>query len=805
MIRPVLLSILVLAAVSCGGSSGGTSAPVTPNEKLRKADSQTGGADGDDLAAALLLSTDRPAYRVGRSKIEMSNAGLEDQVLAFARLHLQVRSSGAAPGPSLASSATLVRKASESDAPADNNGNGSNIDETLAAELMSFAAMTGGELDPGTTTRLFTWRRGSSDYAGSGADSDVTRTTLTVAEGEVSLAQMARAMRARTLLGTGLLQRNRGSRPGETPEEGVLGLFLLRQALAIEETLFSNLFMNGLVPGPLQFPSDYDPANGVRWLPNTVEVRNARPDGVGPNSYRVLDVASSLETVAAMLRAGGELSYYAGSQNPNPNLRDIFRGSPFGPDPGSGRGAASANQIVTWESGVSEVLSLWCAGCHRGLFGQAGFAVDSYEAVHRGGVNSKPGSKTPIITRGDPDNSVLYYILKANPPAPFIQMPQGGQFPAKELQLIKDWITDGARSAPPGPPAIGFDLAVVSYKNLVALHLDSSGALNERNDLDGDPSAHVDVASTGEVLQALAVMDHLESDLPDYLATLQKIADFAVDQLCDSNGVVVGTYDIAAQSAGEAADLLEHARIAAGLLAAGRVLKSSDIEARGKAVGRHTLDEFFDAAGGLFRSNLREIGRRYSVLELAAVVDMLREMAQAGITDAVATHETFLSRLLPVLVYSETEATGETVGDEIPDTDGDGIPEPAHAGGDFGRAPMFVGQIKEGPELEPGDGPILWSTHILPLFQANCAQCHLGGAKRGEYRLDTPARLRIPGTLNPGSSLVVPGDPEASYLYRKLVDRTPAAGDQMPLQQAPLSAHAKELVRLWILQGASAR
>ncbi len=166
---------------------------------------------------------------------------------------------------------------------------------------------------------------------------------------------------------------------------------------------------------------------------------------------------------------------------------------------------------------------------------------------------------------------------------------------------------------------------------------------------------------------------------------------------------------------------------------------------------------------------------------------------------------TFLSRLLPVLVYSETEATGETVGDEIPDTDGDGIPEPAHAGGDFGRAPMFVGQIKEGPELEPGDGPILWSTHILPLFQANCAECHLGGAKRGEYRLDTPARLREPGTLNPGLPLVVPGDPEASYLYRKLVDRAPAAGDQMPLQQAPLSPHAKELVRLWILQGASAR
>ena len=86
-----------------------------------------------------------------------------------------------------------------------------------------------------------------------------------------------------------------------------------------------------------------------------------------------------------------------------------------------------------------------------------------------------------------------------------------------------------------------------------------------------------------------------------------------------------------------------------------------------------------------------------------------------------------------------------------------------------------------------------------------CAQCHLGGANRGEYRLDTPASLRVPGTENPGVPLVVPGDPEASYLYRKLVDRVPAAGDQMPQQQPPLSPHGKELVRLWILQGATSR
>ena len=118
---------------------------------------------------------------------------------------------------------------------------------------------------------------------------------------------------------------------------------------------------------------------------------------------------------------------------------------------------------------------------------------------------------------------------------------------------------------------------------------------------------------------------------------------------------------------------------------------------------------------------------------------------------------------------------------------------------------MLTGLIKQGPEIPFEDGEILWSTHVLPLFQSACAECHLGGANRGEYRLDTPTSLRLPGAQNPNLPLVVPGDPEASYLYRKLVDRTPTAGDQMPLQQPPLSAHGKEIVRLWILQGATSR
>jgi hypothetical protein len=35
--------------------------------------------------------------------------------------------------------------------------------------------------------------------------------------------------------------------------------------------------------------------------------------------------------------------------------------------------------------------------------------------------------------------------------------------------------------------------------------------------------------------------------------------------------------------------------------------------------------------------------------------------------------------------------------------------------------------------------------HIAPLFRSVCVECHLGGAVRGNFRLDTPQLARTPG------------------------------------------------------------
>ncbi len=158
---------------------------------------------------------------------------------------------------------------------------------------------------------------------------------------------------------------------------------------------------------------------------------------------------------------------------------------------------------------------------------------------------------------------------------------------------------------------------------------------------------------------------------------------------------------------------------------------------------------------------------------------------------------------MPVLVFSELD--GEVLGDGIADTDRTGIPEPGLAGGEFGRAPLIAGRIVEGLPQLPPFGPITWSQHIQPLFRSKCANCHLDGSDRGGYRMDTPTLLRQPGTSKNTQPLVVPFDPENSFLYRKLVDRFPTFGEQMPLATPPLAEHGKELVRRWILEGATDR
>jgi hypothetical protein len=97
---------------------------------------------------------------------------------------------------------------------------------------------------------------------------------------------------------------------------------------------------------------------------------------------------------------------------------------------------------------------------------------------------------------------------------------------------------------------------------------------------------------------------------------------------------------------------------------------------------------------------------------------------------------------------------------------------------------------------------------VQTIFTTNCVTCHTRGDD-----LNLSAGVAWADLVNQpaptaeacGGTLVVPGDPSASYLYQKLTNPTPCSGSQMPrtsLFPNPLPACVTALIAAWILEGA---
>jgi hypothetical protein len=97
---------------------------------------------------------------------------------------------------------------------------------------------------------------------------------------------------------------------------------------------------------------------------------------------------------------------------------------------------------------------------------------------------------------------------------------------------------------------------------------------------------------------------------------------------------------------------------------------------------------------------------------------------------------------------------------------------------------------------------------IQRIFIENCVACHSPGADLDlsagaswGHLVDQPA----PAAEACGQTLVVPGAPDASYLYQKLSSDQPCAGYRMPRSDfgsVPLPDCVIALVRSWIAAGA---
>ena len=86
-----------------------------------------------------------------------------------------------------------------------------------------------------------------------------------------------------------------------------------------------------------------------------------------------------------------------------------------------------------------------------------------------------------------------------------------------------------------------------------------------------------------------------------------------------------------------------------------------------------------------------------------------------------------------------------------------------------------------------------YETEILPIFNAQCGNCHLRNSSAG---------VNVSNYQNTiDSDIVVPGNAQASSLYDRITRANSEAGD-MPPGNAELSAEQIALIELWINEGA---
>lgn len=115
--------------------------------------------------------------------------------------------------------------------------------------------------------------------------------------------------------------------------------------------------------------------------------------------------------------------------------------------------------------------------------------------------------------------------------------------------------------------------------------------------------------------------------------------------------------------------------------------------------------------------------------------------------------------------------------------------------------------LTQAPPAAPGAGDLApeFAAIQAAVFDPICTECHAGPAAAIGMRLSADvsyamlvgvASLEMPGLLR-----VAPGDPDASYLVRKLEGRD-IVGGRMPLGRAPLPQAQIDAIRSWIAQGA---
>ena len=102
------------------------------------------------------------------------------------------------------------------------------------------------------------------------------------------------------------------------------------------------------------------------------------------------------------------------------------------------------------------------------------------------------------------------------------------------------------------------------------------------------------------------------------------------------------------------------------------------------------------------------------------------------------------------------------------------------------------------PHSAPAQRQVDFNRDIRPIFNSQCMACH-GGVKQAN-NVSFSFREQALGKGKSGRPTIVPGDPSASELIRRVTSNDPEV--RMPLHGAPLPPAQIALLRQWIKQGA---
>src|SRR5882672_3630637 len=92
------------------------------------------------------------------------------------------------------------------------------------------------------------------------------------------------------------------------------------------------------------------------------------------------------------------------------------------------------------------------------------------------------------------------------------------------------------------------------------------------------------------------------------------------------------------------------------------------------------------------------------------------------------------------------------------------------------------------------------------VFTPICTKCHIGASAPEGLQLDAAHSYNllvgVPSNEQPSLLRVKPGDPDSSYMVRKIEGLAGITGGQMPLGETPLPQATIDAIRQWITNGA---